>query len=324
MSGSGALRRRPAPETACTACGHGSRRARILDYQNQIADRHRDRRDSDGAQCDASELGGQKLQHPGPELLPYPPVFRGGGWRKTVRGDRPGRSMRKLRWCVLTVLARGWWNTGQGGETIPSGPTNRGQALSCRQPNRHRRPHGRNQQRQRPWNSPTLRARAASFSRRPGHMAIGGWCGAGSDEDEAIRKTSGRFDHGINLDRHARSTVGHSEEIGRQGAAGAKLRDSRVATKVGLDEEGWGNLSQRDAPAHSAEGDASELKSACQTEISTLYQVHWPDMKATHRGNGPRSCETCLNSARIGRDRREQFLRGADGRIPQNGAVARG
>lgn len=122
-----------------------------------------------------------------------------------------------------------------------------------------------------------------------GTWAIGGWMWGGADDDSAVATIRRALDSGITLiDTAPAYGQGHSEEV--VGRALEGRRDQAiVATKVGLEWDGQGNV-HRNASAHRVRTEIEDSLRRLRTEYVDIYQVHWPDpgtpMEETARAMG--------------------------------------
>ena len=153
-----------------------------------------------------------------------------------------------------------------------------------------------------------------------GTWAIGGWMWGGSDDAQSIRTIQAAVDRGITLiDTAPVYGFGHSEEIvGKALAEGGRRDKVVIATKVALD---W-----KDGKPFRNASRARILK---EIDDSLRRLQHRRDRslsgalaRSEHADRGNR--RRARGSAQGGEDprhRRQQFLAGADGRVPQRGAA---
>jgi aryl-alcohol dehydrogenase-like predicted oxidoreductase len=111
--------------------------------------------------------------------------------------------------------------------------------------------------------------------------------------------------------------LGCSEEIVGKALAEGGLRNKvRIATKVGL---AWkdGAVFRNSRPALIRQEIEDSLR-RLRTDVIDLYQVHWPDLE-TPVAETARTLEEFTSGGENPRDRRQQLLARADGRLPRRG-----
>ena len=155
-----------------------------------------------------------------------------------------------------------------------------------------------------------------------GTWAIGGWMWGGTDETESIATIRAAIEHGVNvIDTAPAYGFGRSEEIVGKAIAESGLRSRAViATKVGLEWDGEKVF--RNASRARIMREVEDSLRRLQTDHIDIYQVHWPDPLVENRRNR-RSDAHSVRAREDRRNRRQQFLRRADGAVPKRCADPR-
>jgi aryl-alcohol dehydrogenase-like predicted oxidoreductase len=111
-----------------------------------------------------------------------------------------------------------------------------------------------------------------------GTWAIGGWMWGGTDERESIRTIHAALDAGVTtIDTAPAYGFGRSEEIVGKALAEYTGRETvRIATKVGLDWTGDGQIF-RNATPERIEKEIEDSLRRLGVDVIDVYFVHWPD-----------------------------------------------
>lgn len=112
-----------------------------------------------------------------------------------------------------------------------------------------------------------------------GTWSIGGWMWGGTDEDQAVATIRSALERGITtVDTAPIYGQGAAEErVGRAVAEHGHREELVIATKLGLEWDGEGNVRRNSSPDRIRQEIHDSLR-RLRTEYVDLYQVHWPDL----------------------------------------------